>query len=31
MGYGELIFAFVGLLVTVAAMAGLVPHDARPY
>jgi hypothetical protein len=26
MGYGELIFAFVGLLVTFAAMAGLVPH-----
>jgi hypothetical protein len=27
MGYGELIFAFVALLVTIAAMAGLVPHD----
>jgi len=26
MGYGELIFALVGLLVTIAAMAGLVPH-----
>ena len=26
MGYGELVFAFVGLLITVAAMAGLVPH-----
>jgi hypothetical protein len=26
MGLGELLFAFVGLLVTVAAMAGLVPH-----
>jgi hypothetical protein len=26
MGLGELVFAFVGLLVTVAAMAGLVPH-----
>ena len=30
MGYGELIFAFVGLLVTIAAMAGLVPHDDEP-
>jgi hypothetical protein len=28
MGYGELIFAFVGLLMTFAAMAGLVPHDS---
>jgi hypothetical protein len=28
MGYGELIFAVVGLLVTIAAMAGLVPPDA---
>ena len=27
MGYGELIFAVVGLLVTIAAMAGLVPHS----
>ena len=27
MGLGELIFAFVGLLVTISAMAGLVPHD----
>jgi hypothetical protein len=27
MGYGELILAFVALLVTIAAMAGLVPHD----
>ncbi len=26
MGYGELIFALVGLLVTIAAMAGLVPR-----
>ena len=26
MGYGELIFAFVALLVTVSALAGLVPH-----
>lgn len=29
MGYGELILAFVALLVTIAAMAGLVPHDER--
>ena len=28
MGYGELIFALVALLVTIAAMAGLVPHDS---
>jgi hypothetical protein len=28
MGYGELLFAGVGLLVTLAAMAGLVPHPA---
>jgi len=27
MGYGELIFAVVGLLVTLAAMAGLVPRE----
>ncbi len=27
MGYGELIFAVVALLMTIAAMAGLVPHD----
>ena len=27
MGLGELVFAFVALLITVAAMAGLVPHD----
>jgi hypothetical protein len=26
MGYGELVFAFVGLLITLSAMAGLVPH-----
>ena len=30
MGYGELIFAVVALLVTVASMAGLVPHDEPP-
>jgi hypothetical protein len=28
MGYGELIFAVVGLLVTIAAMAGLVPNSS---
>jgi hypothetical protein len=28
MGYGELIFAVVGLLMTFAAMAGLVPHPS---
>ena len=30
MGYGELIFAFVGLLMTFAAMAGLVPRPPAP-
>ena len=30
MGYGELIFALVALLITIAAMAGLVPHLAAP-
>jgi hypothetical protein len=27
MGIGELLFAFVGVLITVSAMAGLVPHE----
>ncbi len=30
MGIGELLFALVALLVTVSAMAGLVPHTAPP-